>query len=118
MMTRTDGAAMTNGHGLPPIKETIGTQGWRARRAVGRSFSSALTLTMACGATLLVASRLRTGSPWLGLNALATAAGLGPRKAKRRFDMSATLAGAGLLAAGMFVLAGLYQGTLVATGKR
>jgi hypothetical protein len=118
MMTRTDGGAMTNGHGLPPIKETIGTQGWRARRAVGRSFSSALALSAACGATMIVASHLRTGSPWFGLNAMATVAGLGPRKAKKRFDMSATLVGAGLLAAGMLVLAGLYQGTLVASGKR
>ena len=118
MMTRTDGGAMTNGHGVPPIKETIGTQGWRARRAVGRSFSSALMLSAACGAALLVASRVRTGSPWLGLNSLATVSGLGPRKTRKRFDMSATIAGAGVLAAGILVLAGLYQGTLVATGKR
>ena len=109
---------MTNGHGLPPIKETIGTPGWHARRAVGRSFSSALTMSIAAGATMLVASHLRTGSPWLGLNTMATVLGLGPRKAKKRFDMGATLGAAGVLAAGMLVLAGLYQGALTATRRR
>lgn len=110
MTTRTDGApTMTSGSGIPPIKETIGTSGWRARRVVRRSFGSALTMSIACGATMLVASQLRSGSPWAGLNAVAAAVGLGPRKAKKRFDTSTTLAAAGALTAGFLVLAGLYQ---------
>lgn len=118
MTTRSDGAGMvTNGSGLPPIKETIGTPAWRARRVAGRTFGSALAMTVACGATMLVASQLRSGSPWASLNAMASAVGLGPRRAKKRFDMTTTLAGAGVLAAGFLAYAALYQGTLAATGR-
>ena len=67
---------------------------------------------------MMVASQLRSGSPWAGLNAMATAVGLGPKKAKKRFDMTATIAGAGVLAAGFLVYASLYEGTLAASGKR
>lgn len=67
-------------------------------------------MSVACGATMMVASQLRSGSPWAGLNAMATAVGLGPKKAKKakkRFDMTATIAGAGVLAAGFLVYASL-----------
>jgi hypothetical protein len=116
--TTTTEAAERASYGLPPIKETIGGRGWRARRLAGRSFGSALAMSVACGATMMIASQLRSGSPWAGLNAMATAVGLGPRKAKKRFDMTATIAGAGVLAAGFVVFAGLYEATLEASGKR
>lgn len=121
MMTttkKTTEAAVRASYGLAPIKETIGGRGARARRLVGRSLGSALAMSVACGATMMVASQLRSGSPWAGLNAMATAVGLGPKKAKKRFDMAATIAGAGVLAAGFLVYASLYEGALAASGKR
>ncbi|MDB4934402.1 MAG: hypothetical protein JWP87_1374 [Labilithrix sp.] len=111
------------GYGLPPIKETIGRRSWFGRRRsapgfIGRTIGSTLAMTVACGATMLVASQLRSGSPWGGLNAMATAVGLGPRRARKRFDRSATLAGAGVLAAGLLAYAIIYEGVLSATGRR
>ena len=112
MMTttkKTTEAAVRASYGLAPIKETFGGRGARARRLVGRSLGSALAMSVACGATMMVASRLRSGSPWAGLNAMATAVGLGPKKAKKRFDMTATIAGAGVLAVGLLVYEGLTR---------
>lgn len=112
----------TSINGIPPIKTEIGTRAWRARRSttrfMGRTFGSALAMSAACGAAMLVASQLRNGSPWAGLNAMATAVGLGPKRARKRFDASATLAGAGVLVGGFVLYAALYEGSLMATGKR
>lgn len=121
MNTNENGMNGLPSDGLPPIKTTIGTRGWRARRQttrfVGSSVSSALVLSVACGAGLLLASQLRSGSPWTGLNVLASAAGRGARRPKR-FDTAKTLTGAGLLAAGLLLVASLYQGGRLATGRR
>jgi hypothetical protein len=120
-MTTSETGSMTSS-GIPPIKETIGSKGWRARRNAtrifGRTLGSTLAMTAACGATMLVASQLRSGSPWAGLNAMATAVGLGPRRARKHFDGATTLAGAGVLAAGFLAYAVVYEGVLAATGRR
>jgi len=101
--------------GIPAIKTTIGSSSWRARRTasmvVGRTIGSTVVLSLAGGAAMLVASRLTSGSPWTGLNGVAALVGLGSRRAKRRFDASATLVGAGVLAAGLLLFASLFQGT-------
>ena len=101
--------------GIPPIKTTIGTRSWRARRTAtrmaSRTISSTLVLSLVSGAAMLLASQVRSGSPWTGLNGVAVALGLGPRHAKRRFDANATLVGAGALAAGLLLFAALCQGT-------
>jgi hypothetical protein len=106
---------------IPPVKEQIGTRAWRTRRAtsrfLGQALASGLKLSAASGAAMLLASKLRSGSPWTGINALATTIGRGPRRAKR-FDKVAALAGAGLLAAGFFLISSLYQGTRSITGGR
>lgn len=121
MNTNENGVDGSRSNGLPPIKTTIGTRGWRARRHttrfMGSSLGSALVLSVACGAGLLLASQLRSGSPWTGLNVLASAAGKGARRPKR-FDATRTLTGVGLLAAGLFVVSSLYQGGRLATGRR
>lgn len=109
MMSSTDAVEVIVYDDLPPIKETIGTSGWRARRFVGRSLGSALAMSIATGATMMLASKLRSGSPWSGLNTMSGALRLGPKKAKKRFDVRATMAGAGVLLAGFAVLAGLYR---------
>jgi hypothetical protein len=120
-MTMTSDTGTTS-TGIPPIKETIGTRGWRARRSgtrfVGRTIASTLAMTVACGATMLISSKLRSGSPWAGLNAMATAIGLGPRRARKTFDGMTTLAGAGVLAAGLLGYAVIYETVLAATGRR
>lgn len=104
-------------NGIPPIKTTIGTRAWRARRGttqfVGSTLGSALALSVACGAGVLLASQLRSGSPWTGLNVIASAAGKSPRRSKR-YDATRTLLGAGLLAAGLVVIASVYQGARLA----
>jgi hypothetical protein len=106
---------------IAPVKEEIGTRAWRARRAtsrfLGRALASGLKLSAASGAAMLLASKLRSGSPWTGVNALATVIRRGPRRAKR-FDRTAAVAGAAVLAAGVFVVASLYQGARSITGGR
>jgi hypothetical protein len=121
MTMRTSDTGMTSG-GIPPIKETIGTPGWRARRSgmrlFGRTIGSTLAMTAACGATMLIASQLRSRTPWAGFNAMATAVGLGPRRARKHFDGTTTVAGLGVLAAGFLAYAVVYEGALAAAGRR
>ena len=107
-------SAKANGGGIPPIKTTIGTRGWRARRAtsryVGQTMSSALTMSAGSTIATLLVSQLRARSPWAGLNALARLFGLGRTRARGRFESSTTLAGVAVLAGGFLALAALYQG--------
>ena len=111
MMSRE--RAMSNG-GIPPIKETIGTRRWRARRAtaryLGQTIGSTLAMSAAFAIASLVTSHVRSGSPWAGLNGMAVAAGVGRRRARGRFESSTTLAGLGVLAAGVLAVAAVYQG--------
>jgi hypothetical protein len=120
MMTTEQSA--TSESGIPPIKETIGTPAWRARRGatryLGRSLGSALTMSAMTAASMLIASQLRSGTPWAGLNAMAGAVGLGPKRPRKRFDQNATVAGAGLLFAGFLALGAIYEGSLMATKRR
>jgi hypothetical protein len=117
-------ASAHNGSGMPPIKMTIGTPAWRARRAtsryLGRTVSSTLALSAASAAALLVASQVRLGSPWMGLNMIAEAAGVGAVRARKRprFDAGATLAGAGVVALGLFAIAAAFEGIRAARTRR
>lgn len=85
---------------------------------VTRGLKTGLALTAASMTTMVVASAFERRSPWAGLNAMATAAGIGGRRARDRFDAAVTPAGIGLLAGGLLLWGLGYAAALGATQRR
>jgi hypothetical protein len=64
-----------------------------------------LAISGACLGTLLVASWRQRGSPWAGLNAVASGLGLVGDRPPARFDLPLALVGLGVVTAGSFAIA-------------
>jgi|GEM_PF-3862142 len=107
---------------VPKIKESIGVQSWKTERNVAsvalRSIVTGVAMSAACGAAMLVSGAARSGSPWAGINSMATAFGIGPKRAPKRFAGATSVAAAAILVGGLIGMAAVYEGALVATRKR
>ena len=81
-------------------------------RSAGVSLSGilvpALAMTGACLAVVAVASTVERGSPWAGINSIATGIGLSGSRPPRRFTPLASLAGIGTAIGGSVLLAGIH----------
>ncbi|WP_437573185.1 hypothetical protein [Sorangium sp. So ce887] len=93
-------------------------QGTRMSEIVTRGLRTGAVLTAATMCTMMAASTLKRGSPWASMNAMATAVGLGGRRASDRFDPVVTPAGVAVLAGGLLVWGIGYEKALDATGRR
>ncbi|WP_437312737.1 hypothetical protein [Sorangium sp. So ce385] len=93
-------------------------QGARMSEIVTRGLRTGAAMTAATMCTMMAASTLRRGSPWASMNAMATAVGLGGRRASDRFDPVVTPAGIAVLAGGLLAWGIGYEKALDATGKR
>jgi hypothetical protein len=83
-----------------------------------RGLKTGATLAAATTATMLISSTFKSKSPWAGLNAMATAVGVGGRRPSKSFGPVATPAGLGVLVGGMLVWGLGYEAALAATGRR
>ncbi len=93
-------------------------QGTRMGEIVTRGLRTGAVLTAATMCTMMAASTLKRGSPWASMNAMATAVGLGGRRASDRFDPVVTPAGVAVLAGGLLVWGIGYEKALDAAGRR
>ncbi|WP_437805784.1 hypothetical protein [Sorangium sp. So ce1078] len=93
-------------------------QGTRMSEIVTRGLRTGAVLTAATMCTMMAASTLKRGSPWASMNAMATAVGLGGRRASDRFDSVVTPAGVAVLAGGMLAWGIGYEKALDAAGRR
>ena len=70
-------------------------------------------MTAACGAAMMISSTAERGSPWAGLNAMATAIGVGRRRVRAGlgagFDGEATPIGIALLTGGLLLHGVVYR---------
>jgi protease I len=85
---------------------------------VTRGLLTGVALTAASGATMMTSSAIERGSPWAGLNAMASAVGLRRRRPRDDFDASVTPIGLALLTGGLLAWGLAYQGTLAGTRRR
>lgn len=85
---------------------------------VTRGLKTGVALTAASGATMMISSALERGSPWAGLNAMATAVGVRKRRFGARFDADVTPLGMALLTGGLLAWGIAYEGALGAVGRR
>ncbi|WP_104982774.1 hypothetical protein [Sorangium cellulosum] len=90
----------------------------RMREIVTRGLRTGAVMTAATMCTMMAASTLKRGSPWASMNAMATAVGLGGRRASDRFDPVVTPAGIAVLAGGLLVWGIGYEKALDATRQR
>ena len=88
------------------------------RATVARGLTSGATMAAATATTMMIASSLARGSPWAGLNVMATTIGVGGRRAPVRFDPQATPAGLAVLIGGLLAWGLLYEGALAATHRQ
>ncbi|XXX72056.1 hypothetical protein WMF30_30860 [Sorangium sp. So ce134] len=93
-------------------------QGARMSEIVTRGLRTGAVLTAATMCTMMAASTLKRGSPWASMNAMATAIGLGGRRASDRFDPVVTPAGVAVLAGGLLAWGIGYEKALDAAGRR
>jgi hypothetical protein len=75
-------------------------------------------MAAATAAAMAAASWIERGSPWAGLNAMATAVGAGGRRARDGFEPGVTPAGLAALTAGLLGWGVIYEAALAATGWR
>lgn len=85
---------------------------------VTRGLKTGATMAAATTATMMVSSLFKSGSPWAGVNAMATAVGVGGRRPSKSFGSVATPAGLGTLVGGMLLWGLGYEAALAAAGRR
>jgi len=85
---------------------------------VTRGLMTGVALTAASGTTMMISSAIERGSPWAGLNAMATALGVQKRRVSDRFTTDVTPYGMGALAGGLLIWGLAYQGALKLGGRR
>jgi protease I len=85
---------------------------------VTRGLLTGVALTAASGATMMTSSAIERGSPWAGLNAMATAIGLRRRRVSDSFEAGVTPIGIALLTGGLLAWGLAYQGALAGTARR
>lgn len=79
------------------------------RAIVTRGLGTGAVLAASTAAAMMIAGRLERGSPWVGVNALASAVGAGGRRVRNRFDPVATPVGLAILAGGLLALGFVYE---------
>jgi hypothetical protein len=77
-----------------------------------------LAITGACLAVVTAASAIKRGSPWAGINAIATGLGLSGVRPSREFDPVVSLAGLGTAVGGSLLLAGIHWAVSQRIGNR
>lgn len=85
---------------------------------VRRGLKTGVTLATATTVTMGIASIFKSGSPWAGINAMASAAGVGGRRPRRHFASVATPVGLTVLTGGMLLWGIGYEAALAKSGKR
>src|SRR4051794_34075564 len=88
------------------------------RTTLTKGLTTGATMAAATAATMMVASSLRLGSPWAGLNAMAGAVGAGGRRPRACFDARVTPIGLAVLAGGLLAWGMAYEGALSAGHRR
>lgn len=78
------------------------------RSSVTNMIVPALAMTGACLAVVTIASAVKRGSPWAGINSIAAGLGLTAVRPSRHFDPVVSVAGVGLAIGGSVVLAGIH----------
>lgn len=109
---QTDGGALRQQHVSP------GTNTAMLRTTVTQGLKRGASLVAATTAAMMVSSFIARGSPWAGLNAMATAIGAGGRRASDRFNRAQTPTGLGLLTGGLLAWGVLYEGALALSHRR
>lgn len=85
---------------------------------VTRGLKTGATIAAATTATMMISAIFKSKSPWAGINAMATAIGVGGRRPSKSFGPVATPTGLGLLVGGMLVWGIGYEAALSASGQR
>lgn len=88
------------------------------RTIVTRGLITGAVLAASTAGVMMIASRVESGSPWAGLNAMATAVGVGERPLRDRFDAAVTPVGIAVLTGGLLAWGVAYEGALAATHRR
>ncbi len=83
-----------------------------------RGLKTGAALATTITGTMMVASTLERGSPWAGVNAMATGIGVGGRRVTDRFAPAVTLTGLAVLTGGMLAWGVLYERALTAAGRQ
>ncbi|EYF05770.1 type 1 glutamine amidotransferase domain-containing protein [Chondromyces apiculatus] len=79
---------------------------------VTRGLKAGAAMTAACGATMMVSSAIQRGTPWAGLNAMATAVGVRRRRFGKHFDADVSVPGLAVLTGGLLAWGIFYEGAV------
>jgi PfpI family intracellular protease len=104
---------MPRGRGVSIFEEK-----YRMNGIATRGLRTGAALTLATTATMMAASAARGGSPWAGLNAMATALQPKRRRIRNRFDANATPLGWLALSGGLLAWGLAFEGAHEVTGRR
>lgn len=85
---------------------------------VRRGLKTGVTLAAATTVTMGIASIFKSGSPWAGINAMASATGIVGRRPRRHFAAVATPVGLSVLTGGMLLWGIGYEAALAKSGRR
>lgn len=85
---------------------------------VSRGLLTGAAMTAACGATMAISSFVQRGSPWAGLNAMATGTGVRKRRFGVDYDADVTPIGLAVLAGGLLAHGIVYQRLLGKSARR
>jgi pimeloyl-ACP methyl ester carboxylesterase len=85
---------------------------------VERGLKTGAALAVATTATVMVASCVESGSPWAGVNAMATGFGVGGRRVRDGFCLKTSPAGFVFLTGGLIAMGMAYEASLAAVGRR
>jgi hypothetical protein len=118
-------AADEAGAGALPLQRSAasGTRGAASggsvmNEIVERGLKTGAALAVATTATVMVASSLESGSPWAGVNAMATGFGVGGRRVRDGFCLKTSPAGFLFLTGGVVAMGVAYEAALAAAGRR
>ncbi|UQA54669.1 alpha/beta fold hydrolase [Polyangium aurulentum] len=111
--------------GAPPLQHTAMSDGGRAasggtimNEIVERGLKTGAALAVATTGTIMLASSVESGSPWAGVNAMATGFGVGGRRVRDGFALKVTPAGFVFLTGGLVAMGMAYEASVAAAGRR
>jgi len=85
---------------------------------VERGLKTGAALAVATTATVMLASSVERGSPWAGVNAMATGFGVGGRRVRDGFALKVTPAGFLFLTGGLVAMGMAYEASIAEAGRR